>query len=86
MHKHTYNKIFGIRLVYRIDIGEKKRKKKIEQVHYSNEQQHLMTVLIAKSYFKPDSIWNIGMNFVVSCALKRQCLCGKTELLVQPLL
>lgn len=26
MHKHTYNKIFGIRVVYRIDIGEKKKK------------------------------------------------------------
>jgi len=24
MHKHTYNKISGIRVVYRIDIGEKK--------------------------------------------------------------
>lgn len=28
MHKHTYNKISGIRVVYRIDIGEKKRRRK----------------------------------------------------------
>lgn len=28
MHKHTYNKIFGIRVVYRIDIGEKKKERR----------------------------------------------------------